>query len=109
MDWLDQHHVVLDNRNKAFTCLDEEGNPRTVQRIPRVVTVQEISTMQLKKCYKKGCQIFAAHMEEAPKNKVQNLEDHSVLKYFEDVFKEILGLPPKRDIDFSINFLQLQC
>jgi hypothetical protein len=59
--------------------------------------------MKLKKCYKKSCQIFATHMEEAPKDKVPNLEDHSVLKYFEDVFKEIPGLPPKRDIDLSIN------
>jgi hypothetical protein len=24
MDWLDQHHVVLDYYNKTFTCLDEE-------------------------------------------------------------------------------------
>jgi hypothetical protein len=23
MDWLDQHHAILDCRNKAFTCLDE--------------------------------------------------------------------------------------
>ena len=26
MDRLDQHHVVLNCYNKAFTCLDEEGN-----------------------------------------------------------------------------------
>jgi predicted aspartyl protease len=26
MDWLDQHHALLDYNNKAFTCLDEEGN-----------------------------------------------------------------------------------
>jgi hypothetical protein len=61
--------------------------------------------MQLKKCYRKGCQLFVAHMEESPKDKVLNMEDHSVLKYFEDVFKEIPGLPPKRDIDFSINLM----
>jgi hypothetical protein len=24
MDWLDQHHVVLNCQNKAFTFLDEE-------------------------------------------------------------------------------------
>jgi len=48
----------------------------------------------LKKVYRKGCQIFAAHMEEAPKDKVSNLEDHAVLKDFEDVFKEISGLLP---------------
>jgi hypothetical protein len=58
MDWLDQHHVVLDYHNKVFTCLNEKGNPRTVQGIPREVIIREISTMQLNKCYRKGCQIF---------------------------------------------------
>jgi hypothetical protein len=24
MDWLDQHHAILDYHNKEFTCLDEE-------------------------------------------------------------------------------------
>jgi hypothetical protein len=105
IDLLDQHHVVLDFHNKELTCLDEEGNPKTIQGISRVVTVQEISTMHLKKCYKKGFQIFFDHMEEAPKDKVPNMEDHAVLKEFEDVFKEILRLPPKRDIDFFINIM----
>jgi hypothetical protein len=85
--------------------LDEEGNQREVQGIPREVTIREISAMQLKKCYRKGCQIFAAHMEEASKDKVPNMEDHAVLEYFEYVFKEVPGLPPKRDIDFSINLM----
>jgi predicted aspartyl protease len=31
MDWLDQHHAILDRRNKAFIFLDEEGNQRAVQ------------------------------------------------------------------------------
>jgi hypothetical protein len=44
-------------------------------------------------------------MEETPKAKVQNLEDHAVLEEFEDVFKEVPRLPPKRDIDFSINLM----
>jgi hypothetical protein len=105
MDWLDQHHAILDCHNKAFTCLDEVGNQRAVQGIPRAVAIREISVMQLKKCYRKGCQIFASHMEEASKDKVPNLEDHVVLKYFEDVFREVLGLLLKRDINFSINLM----
>jgi hypothetical protein len=44
-------------------------------------------------------------MEEAPKDKVSNIEDHAILKYFEDVFKEVPGLPPKRYIDFYINLM----
>jgi hypothetical protein len=105
MDWFDQHHVVLVCHNKAFTFLNEEGNPGKIQGIPREVIVQENSTMQLKKCYRKGCQIIATHMEETPKDKVPNLEDHAVLREFGDVFNEIPGLPPKRDVDFSINMM----
>jgi hypothetical protein len=61
--------------------------------------------MQLKKSFRKGCQIFVAHMEEATSDKMESLEDHSVLKYFEDVFKENPRFPPKRDINFSIDLL----
>jgi hypothetical protein len=30
MDWLEQHHTLLDSPNKEFTCLDEEGKLRKV-------------------------------------------------------------------------------
>jgi hypothetical protein len=105
MDWLDPHHAILDCWNKAFTCLDEEGNQRAIQGIPRDVTVREISAIQLKKCYRKGYQLFAAQVGETPKDKVSSIEDHEVLKEFEDVFPEVPGLPPKRDIDFSVNLM----
>ena len=85
--------------------MDEEGNRKIVQGIPRAVTVREISAMQLKKCYRKCCQLFAAHVGETPKDKVSSIEDHEVLKEFEDVFQEVPGLPPKRDIDFSMNLM----
>jgi hypothetical protein len=44
-------------------------------------------------------------VEETPKDKVSNIKDHVVLKEFEDVFQEIPRLPPKRDIDFSVNLM----
>jgi hypothetical protein len=39
----------------------------------------------------KGFQIFAAHMEEVPKDKVSNIEDLAMLKDFEDVFQDDPG------------------
>jgi hypothetical protein len=42
---------------------------------------------------------------EIPKDKGPNLEDYVVLEYFEDVFKEVPGLPLRRVIDFSINLM----
>jgi hypothetical protein len=45
MDWLDQHHDILDCHNNEFTFLDEEGNLRTIQGIPSAISVREISTL----------------------------------------------------------------
>jgi hypothetical protein len=86
MDWLDQNHALLDCCNKRFTCVDEEGNRKKVQGIPRAVAVREISAMQLKKCYRKGCQLFTVHVEEASRDEVSNIGDHEVLTKFKDVF-----------------------
>jgi hypothetical protein len=61
--------------------------------------------MQLKKIFIKGLQIYEAHMEDVVKDKMLSIENHRVLKYFEDVFLEIPGLSPKRDIDFSIDLV----
>jgi hypothetical protein len=90
MDWLDQHHALLDCRNKRFTCLDEEGNQVTIQGIPRAVAVREISAMQLKKCYRKGCQLFAARVEEVFQDVVSNLEDHKYSKSSRMYFRRYL-------------------
>jgi hypothetical protein len=105
MEWLEQNHTLLDYHNKEFTCLDEEGKLRKVQGILRAVIIREMSSLQLKKCCRKGCQLMAAHLAETPRDKVPNLEDYVVLEYFEDVFKDVPRLPPRRDIDFSINLI----
>ena len=52
MDWLEVHKVKLDCYKKKFECMDEEGNPRVVRGIPKVISVRKISTMQLKKFYR---------------------------------------------------------
>jgi hypothetical protein len=44
-------------------------------------------------------------VEEASSDVVLNMEDHEVLTEFKDIFQEVPRLPPKRDIDFSINFM----
>jgi hypothetical protein len=54
MDWIENHFVVLDSYKKVCTCLDEEGNPRALQGIPRPLSVREISALQLKRIFRKG-------------------------------------------------------
>jgi hypothetical protein len=44
-------------------------------------------------------------MEEPIKDKEPSLEDYPVLKEYKYVFEELQGLPPNRDIDFSIDLM----
>ena len=59
--------------------MDEEGNPRVVRGIPKVISVRQISAMQLKNFCRKGCQLHAAHILEATENETPRLEDFHVL------------------------------
>jgi hypothetical protein len=76
-----------------------------VKGIRKPISIREISALQLKRCFRKGCQLYAAHVEEPDNTKGPSLKDFLVLQEFEDVFQEILGLPPRREIDFSIDLV----
>jgi hypothetical protein len=67
MDLLDKHHVVIDCHNKTFTCIDEEGKKITIKGILIPIYIREIVALQMKRCFRKGFQLYATHMEE-PKN-----------------------------------------
>ena len=86
--------------------MDEEGNPRVVRGIPKVISVRQISTMQLKKFCRKGFQLYADHIVEATENETPRLEKFQVLQEFRDFFpNEIPRFPPKRDINFTIELV----
>ena len=64
-----------------------------------------ISAVSARKLLNKGCQAFLAHVVDAS---IGGLEvgDIHVVREFPDVFPEDLsGLPPVREIDFSIELL----
>ena len=88
MDWLEVHRVKLDYYNKTFECLNEEEKLKVVRDIPKVISVRHISTMQLQKCCRKGCYLYAAHVLEATENETPRLEDFHVLQEFRDVFPD---------------------
>jgi hypothetical protein len=103
MNWLEKHHDVLDCHSNTFTCLDGDGKQITVKGVPRPISIRDISALQLKRCFKRGCQLYASHVEGKKYTKGEILEDFSILEEFEDVFQEIPGLPPKREMDFFID------
>ena len=68
--------------------MDEEGNPRVVRGIPKVIYVRNISAVQLSKLCTKDCRLYAAHVLEAANNETPRLEDFHVLQEFRDVFPD---------------------
>ena len=106
MDWLEAHRVKLDCYNKTFECTDEEGNPVVVKGIPKVISVRQVSAMQLNKLCRKVFQLYAAHILEPMGDETSRLDDYQVLQEFKDVFPdEIPILPQKRNIDFTIELV----
>jgi len=105
MDWLESHYVVLDCHNKTITCLDEENKKIIIKGIQRHVSICRISAMQVKKYFRKRCQLHLGHAEELKAGEEVRIEDYLVLQEFVDVFHEVPGLPLKRDIDFTIDLV----
>jgi hypothetical protein len=106
MDWLVSHKTKLDCYNKTLECEDEEGGKITLQGIQKHVSVRQISTLQVKKYSRKGCPLYAMQVLKFLENNKPSLEDHPILREYKYVFpKEVPGIPPRRDIDFSIELV----
>ena len=57
----------------------------------------------MRKYCRKGCPLYAIQVLESVKDEKPSLEDHPTLREYRDVFpEEVPGLPPRRNIDFSI-------
>ena len=103
MDWLEQHHIMIDCLHKSILCTDSQGNQVKVQGIPKKVSVRKISALKAKKWVRKGCRLFAINIRDLESEREQRIEYFLVLEELKDVFlEEIPGLPQKQDLEFSI-------
>jgi hypothetical protein len=105
MDWLEKHKVILNCYEKSLTYRDENNIVRTIQGIKKLVSVRAISTMKFKKCMNKGFQVYVVQITNLLEKEIKpSLEEFAVLHGFRDVFvDEIPKIPPRREIDFSID------
>jgi hypothetical protein len=75
----------------------------TLQGIQKLVSVRQISSLQMKNYYIKGCSLYVIQVLDSIEDEKPNLEDHPILREYKDMFpEEVPGLPLRRDIDFSI-------
>ncbi|TQD86597.1 hypothetical protein C1H46_027863 [Malus baccata] len=104
-DWLHYNRAHIDCYGKLVTFL-RPG-------LPEVTFVGErsgvrhgvISAIRARKLLSKGCQGYLAHVvlnDVAP----SSVEEVGVVRHYSDVFPDDLpGLPPERDVEFSIELL----
>eukprot|EP00253_Pinus_taeda_P022443 PITA_22443 len=107
MDWLERHWSLVDCKTKVIYYKYQNGHRKEMQGIQRPVQIRPITTTQLEKCIRKGCQMYAIQVGFADsKGKAATLDNIPVVREFADVFpEEIPGLPPKRNIDFTIELI----
>eukprot|EP00253_Pinus_taeda_P016801 PITA_16801 len=107
MDWLEKHWSLVNCKTKTIYYKDDLGQQQELQGIKHPVQIRPITASQLAKCLRKKCQIYAIQVGYAnQKDKMSALGNIPVVQEFADVFpEEVPGLPPKRDIDFTIELI----
>eukprot|EP00253_Pinus_taeda_P023048 PITA_23048 len=107
MDWLERHWLLVDCKTKIIYYKDHHGARKEMQGIKRPVQARPITATQLEKCIRKRCQMYAIQVGYADsKEKIATLDNIPIIREFSDVFpEEIPGLPPKRNIDFTIELM----
>ncbi|GAA0157985.1 hypothetical protein LIER_38562 [Lithospermum erythrorhizon] len=105
MDWLATHYASFDCREKKVYFVIP-GQPKIVHCGSKVVSPPPIvSSIQARGMLTKGCKGYLATFIDTNHGKLR-LEDIQIVKEFPDVFLEGLpGLPPDRDIEFSIELV----
>ena len=77
MEWMENYKLVLNCFDKTFAYLVEDKVFRTVKDIPKPISMRQISVMQLKRCMRKDCILYAIRVTNLlnSENKT-NLYDH---------------------------------
>ena len=108
MDWLYAHSAKMDCRQKRVECVDDVGISREILGVKRPISLRMISAMQLRRCMRKGCQLFEITISDREEDSEgePSLDDFPILQGFVDVFpSELPGRPPPKAVDFHIDLV----
>ena len=104
MDWIERQWSIINCKTKTISYRDELGNEKEIQGILKPMQIRPITASQLAKSIRKKCQIYAVQVGYAKsEDKIAAMGSIPVVREFTDVFpEEVPGLPPRRDLDFTI-------
>ncbi|GKD07432.1 hypothetical protein Tco_1187117 [Tanacetum coccineum] len=112
MDWLAKNHAVIvydekivrtPYKNKILIVQGDKVDKE------KKSTLSIISCVKAQKYMEKGCQLFLTQVtmkENKDESKEKRLEDVPTVRDFPEVFpKDLLGLPPTRQVEFQIELV----
>jgi hypothetical protein len=105
MDWLSNNYPNIDCRKieVIFHSPSEEEFKFCGSRVR--ATPPLLSAIQARRNIRCGAQAFLAYIKAEPDGE-RKLEDIHVVRDYPDVFAEVtIGLPPDREIEFTIDFI----
>ena len=105
MDWLSTYHLHVDCRLKKIIFKIEGGPKYVFEGVKNKVKIAVILALKATKLLRHGCRGFLATLIDKKHEEVR-IEDIAVVREYPDVFPEELpGLPPDREVEFSIDLL----
>ena len=104
MDWLTKYKVIIDCEGKLITFPDPNGERVTFRGRGHQVIIPTVSAMQAFKMLRKGCQGYLCAIETAEPSNL-DLNEIPVAREYPQVFQEVPGLPPDREIEFTIELV----
>ncbi|XP_074278348.1 uncharacterized protein LOC141601941 [Silene latifolia] len=103
MDWLGKYKAFIDCYQKKISLKGPKGVRVTYKGYMVKPKVKFISVNTLKSSLRKRDQLILCQMWDR-ESETPRISDMPVVRDFERIFpEEIPGLPPKRDVDFSID------
>ena len=103
MDWLAANYAFIDCHSKKVNFQIPGEMEFSFVGSGTSVTPRVISTLQARRMQRKGCRRYLATVKDTQQNELK-LENIPIMSEFPEVFPEdLLGLPPNREIEFSID------
>ncbi|CAH9105695.1 unnamed protein product [Cuscuta europaea] len=102
MDWLEKHHAKVDCYTKVLELKDGEANTLCFEGDRGKFNPCIISAIRARRMMRKGCQAYLAYVI-GKEGRGKSLNEVRVVSEYPEVFPEELpGLPPDREIEFTI-------
>ncbi|XP_042415867.1 uncharacterized protein LOC122005028 [Zingiber officinale] len=105
MDWLAKYYTTVDCSVRVVT-FRPPGQPSWVFMGTKDDGISIISTLQARRLLFQGCQEYLLSMIKVDQDHTSQPSDIPIVREYPDVFPdELLGLPPRRQVKFTIELI----